>query len=153
MPLRRSKPLPRSTIAESWQLLGRELYREEPSSTYTGTVETDGLPLHISRVTLLGVLQHTTTRETADMPCHYSENAAQALALRDCQAQLDREFSDAVIEAERRSTAHSADAATCAVTYFLRQHRQKAVNRGNLPGSCRNVKRHFKILCNIHSFF
>ncbi len=108
-----------STAAESWQLLGRELYREEPSAACTGTTETDWLPLHIGRVTLPGVLQRTTTWETADMPCHYSESSAQALALRDCRAQLYREFPDAVIEAERRSTAPGEDAATCTVTYIF----------------------------------
>ena len=109
----------RSAATESWQLLGRELYQVEPSADYTGTTETDYLPLHIGRVTLPGVIQRTTTWETADIPCHYSEGTAQALALRACRAQLYREFPDAVIEAERRSTVPGEDAASCTVTYIF----------------------------------
>ena len=52
-------------------------------------------------------------------PCHYSETAAQALALRDCRAQLYREFPDAVIEAERRSTVAGDEAAESTVTYIF----------------------------------
>lgn len=109
----------RSTTAESWQLLDRELYRVEPSADCTGTAETDWLPLHIGRVTLPGVIQRTTTWEIAEVACHYNENTAQALALRACRAQLYREFPDAIIEAERRSTAPGEDAATCTVTYIF----------------------------------
>lgn len=109
----------RSSTTESWQLLGRSLYRSEPSADYAGTTETYYLPLHIGRITLPGVIQHTATWETADTPCHYSENAAQALALRACRAQLYREFPDAVIEAERRSTIPGEEAASCTVTYIF----------------------------------
>ena len=108
-----------SAAVESWHLLGREFYRAEQNAEYTGTTETNYLPLHIGRVTLPGVIQRTTTWETADTPCHYSENTAQALALRACRAQLYREFPDAIIEAERRSTAPGEDAATCTVTYIF----------------------------------
>ena len=65
------------------------------------------------------MLHQTTTRETADTPCHYSETTAQALALRDCRAQLYREFPDAVIEAERRSTVAGDEAAESTVTYIF----------------------------------
>ena len=109
----------RSAATESWNLLGRELYRVDSPADYAGTTETDYLPLHIGRVTLPGVIQRTTTWETADTPCHYSENAALALALRACRAQLYREFPDAVIEAERRTTAPGEDAAACTVTYIF----------------------------------
>ena len=109
----------RSATAESWQLLGRELYRAEPAADCIGTTETDYLPLHIGRVTLPGVIRRTTTWETADTPCHYSESTAQALALRDCREQLYREFPGAVIEAERRRTEPGEDAAACTVTYIF----------------------------------
>ena len=58
----------RSAAAESWQLLGRELYRTEAPADYTGTTEIDYLPLYIGRVTLPGVIQRTTTWETAATP-------------------------------------------------------------------------------------
>ena len=109
----------RSAAAESWQLLGRELYRAEAPADYTGTTEIDYLPLHIGRVTLPGVIQRTTTWETAATPCHYSESTAQALALRACRAQLYREFPDAIIEAERRSIDPGEAAAACTVTYIF----------------------------------
>ena len=109
----------RSSTVQSWQLLGREVYREEPPASCTGLTEEAWLPLHLGRVTLPGVLHQTTTRETADTPCHYSETAAQALALRDCRAQLYREFPDAVIEAERRSTVAGDEAAESTVTYIF----------------------------------
>ena len=109
----------RSAAAESWQLLGREFYRTEAPADYTGTTEIDYLPLHIGRVTLPGVIQRTNTWETAATPCHYSESAAQALALRACRAQLYREFPDAIIEAERRSIDPGEDAAACTVTYIF----------------------------------
>ena len=109
----------RSTAVQSWQLLGREMYREEPPTAYTGVTEETWQPLHLGRVTLPGVLHVTTTRETADAPCHYSEAAAQALALRNCRAQLYREFPDAVIEAERRSVTAGEDAAGSTVTYIF----------------------------------
>lgn len=104
---------------ESWQLLGRELYRTEAPADYTGTTEIDYLPLHIGRVTLPGVIQRTTTWETAATPCHYSESTAQALALRACRAQLYMEFPDAIIEAERRGIDQGEDAAACTVTYIF----------------------------------
>ena len=75
--------------------------------------------MHIGRVTLPGVIQRTTTWETAATPCHYSESTAQALTLRACRAQLYREFPDAIIEAERRSIAPGEDAAACTVTYIF----------------------------------
>lgn len=109
----------RSAAAESWQLLGRELYRTEAPADYTGTTEIDYLPLHIGRVTLPGVIQRTTTWETAATPCHYSESTAQALALRACRAQLYMEFPDAIIEAERRGIDQGEDAAACTVTYIF----------------------------------
>ena len=109
----------RSAAAESWHLLGRELYRTEAPADYTGTTEIDYLPLHIGRVTLPGVIQRTNTWETAATPCHYSESTAQALALRACRAQLYREFPDAIIEAERRSIDPGEDAAACTVTYIF----------------------------------
>lgn len=109
----------RSSTVQSWQLLGREVYREEPPASCTGLTEEAWLPLHLGRVTLPGVLHQTTTRETADTPCHYSETAAQALALRDCRAQQYREFQDAVIEAERRSTVAGDEAAESTVTYIF----------------------------------
>ena len=109
----------RSSTVQSWQLLGREVYREEPPASCTGLTEEAWLPLHLGRVTLPGVLHQMTTRETADTPCHYSETTAQALALRDCRAQLYREFPDAVIEAERRSTAAGDEAAESTVTYIF----------------------------------
>ena len=89
------------------------------AADYTGTTEIDYLPLHIGRVTLPGVIQRTNTWETAATPCHYSESAAQALALRACRAQLYREFPDAIIEAERRSIDPGEDAAACTVTYIF----------------------------------
>ena len=97
----------------------RELYRAEAPADYTGTTEIDYLPLHIGRVTLPGVIQRTTTWETAATPCHYSESTAQALALRACRAQLYREFPDAIIEAERRSIDPGEAAAACTVTYIF----------------------------------
>ena len=109
----------RSSTVQSWQLLGREVYREEPPAACTGLTEEAWLPLHLGRVTLPGVLHQTTTRGTADTPCHYSEITAQALALRDCRAQLYREFPDAVIEAERRSTVAGDEAAESTVTYIF----------------------------------
>lgn len=106
-------------IAESWQLLGQEIYREESLAGCTGLAEESWQPMHIGRVTLPGVLYCTTTWETADIPCHYSESAALALAMRICRAQLYREFPDAVIEAERRSVDAEENGAACTVTYIF----------------------------------
>ncbi len=109
----------RSCTIQSWQLLGREICREEPAIIYTGISEETWLPLHLGRVTLPGVLHLITTQETANISCHYNETTAQALALRDCRAQLYQEFPDAVIEAERRSISSGEGAAESTVTYIF----------------------------------
>ena len=111
----------RSAAAESWQLLGRELYRTEAPADYTGTTEIDYLPLHIGRVTLPGVIQRTNTWETAATPqlpqrVHF---ARKHLAPASLPRQPRQEFPDAIIEAERRSIDPGEDAAACTVTYIF----------------------------------
>lgn len=109
----------RSYHAEHWQLLGREIHRENSPTACSGITEESWLPLQIGRVALPGVVQRTATWETADTTCHYSESTALALALRACRAQLYREFPDAVIEAERRHSKAGEEAASCTVTYIF----------------------------------
>lgn len=108
-----------SSTVRSWQLLGREILCQTSDTNCTGTVSEDWLPLHVGRLTLPGVLHLTTTWQKTTVPRLYSEETAQALALRQCRAQLYAEFPDAVIEAERRSCTAGEEAAEAAVTYIF----------------------------------
>ena len=109
----------RCTTTRSLQLLGREIFRQEPDNTYTGATAEDWLPLHVGRLTLPGVLHLTTTYQETTAPRQYSEEAAAALALRQCRAQLYVEFPDATIEAERRSSIAGDEAVEATITYIF----------------------------------
>ena len=82
-------------------------------------MQTEWQPLRLGRLALPGCLCRVTSRERAVQTLTYPEGTAAALALRDCRAQLLKEFPDAEIEAEQREISAQNQAVQACVTYIF----------------------------------
>lgn len=106
-----------SHTTEQYTLLGHTW------GTETETYQTEGIlqkvwePLRLGRICLPGVWRQQIEWQQADATVHYSEEQAQALARRDCRAQLLADYPDAAIEAEQVTAESLQDGQRCTIVY------------------------------------
>ena len=111
----------RSTERTTLYLPGYTRTEETGAPLRSAEMQTEWQPLRLGRLALPGCLCRVTSRERAVQTLTYPERTAAALALRDCRAQLLKEFPDAEIEAEQREISAQNQTVQACVTYILRR--------------------------------
>ena len=109
----------RSTERTTLYLPGYSHTEETGAPLRSAEMQTEWQPLRLGRLALPGCLCRVTSRERAVQTLTYPEETAAALALRDCRAQLLKEFPDAEIEAEQREISAQNQAVQACVTYIF----------------------------------
>ena len=109
----------RSTERTTLYLPGYTRTEETGAPLRSAETQTEWQPLRLGRLALPGCLCRVTSRERAVQTLTYPEETAAALALRDCRAQLLKEFPDAEIEAEQREISAQNQAVQACVTYIF----------------------------------
>lgn len=98
-------------------LLGKEWVEECTFTEREGLLCTEWLPLRLGRVSLPGCIRRETLWPKSSQTVFYTEQQAQALAIRNCRNQLLAEFPDARIISEQRKTQTTPDGVISTVTY------------------------------------
>lgn len=80
-------------------------------------IDVEWLPLRLGRICLPGCIRRETVWPQTSQTVFYSEQQAQALAVRNCRKQLLEEFPDALIATEQRETQTTSDSVISTVTY------------------------------------
>lgn len=93
---------------------------EEALPAAQGIRQTDWIPLRLGRICLPGSICQTTLWQQEVQPLSYSRQTAQALARRNCRAQLEAEFPDAILESEQRIESHTETGESCTMVYRFR---------------------------------
>ena len=109
----------RSTERTTLYLPGYTRTEETGAPLRSAETQTEWQPLRLGRLALPGCLCRVTSRERAVQTLTYPEGTAAALALRDCRAQLFKEFPDAEIEAEQREISAQNQTVHACVTYIF----------------------------------
>lgn len=105
-----------SSVKRLWYLSGCILEQGEPPDVQAIEQE-EWIPLHLGRLSLPGCIRQTTFWYQQEETLSYESDQAQALARRDCRAQLYAEFPDAVIESESVTGTSTPEGEFCTILY------------------------------------
>lgn len=106
-----------SEIYTEFFFLGKSWSQQNDNQTAQGLHQVEWLPLHLGRLNLPAMIRCETVWLQQEQAILYTQEQAQALALRNCRRQLYAEYPDAVIESERRVATVEGERAVCTVTY------------------------------------
>lgn len=106
-----------SEIYTEFFFLGKSWSQQNDNQTAKGLHQVEWLPLHLGRLNLPAMIRCETVWLQQEQAILYTQEQAQALALRNCRRQLYAEYPDAVIESERRVATVEGERAVCTVTY------------------------------------
>lgn len=106
-----------SNVREQLTLVGFNFPSDTAAPPSEALLLTQWEPLRLGRLSLPGCLCKQTYWQQSAQSIHYTQEQAQALALRACRAQLFAEFPDAQIESEQRSFSQQAEGTSCTITY------------------------------------
>lgn len=111
----------RSSVEETWQLLGYTWYPEQEQAELPAGWQSsmEWIPFGLGRAALPGAVCRTTYWEKAVQTLVYTETTAQAMAARACRMQLLQQFPDAELENQTLDFHRQGEEVSCTAEYVF----------------------------------